>query len=183
MTIPLAPRTKSSWPLIVLAATSFVPGFGFFLGAAAVTWGLLSDRPRAKLAIVLGGSGALLQVLLIAIIGWRMRDSPEMRQVQTAGAVNDLNAIVLALDEYHTNRKRYPPTLLDLIGRPIPVRFINIYDQTAGLLQQRAYEYRPRPDGLSFDLFSVGPDGVAETEDDLRPSLSDSVLRKAGYRP
>jgi hypothetical protein len=166
-----------------LGATSFVPGFGFFLGAAAVTWGLLSNRPRARLAIALGGSGALLHLLLIAIIGWRMRDSPAMTQVQVAGAVSDLNAIVLALDDYHAKHERYPPTLLDLIGRPIPVRFINIYDQVAGFLEQRPYEYRLRPDGLSFDLFSVGRDGVPETEDDLRPSLPDSILRRAGYRP
>src|SRR6266550_4185351 len=54
-----APSAKRSWPLLVLGACAFVPGFGIFFGAAAVTWGLVSDRPRAKWGVLLGGAGAL----------------------------------------------------------------------------------------------------------------------------
>jgi hypothetical protein len=176
-------RPKRSWPLIALGTTSFIPGFGFFLGAVAVTWGLLTDRPRARVAIALGATGALLHVLAVATIAWRMRDTPVIREAQALVVTNDLNTLVLALDDYRAKHERYPPTLPDLVGRPIPVRFINIHDQSGGLLAQRLYEYRPSKDGDSFDLFALGPDGQAGTEDDLRPSLPDSVLARSGYRP
>src|SRR4051812_5282085 len=44
---------KRSWPLLLLAGCSLLPGFGLLFGAAGVSWGLVSDRPRARLAVVL----------------------------------------------------------------------------------------------------------------------------------
>src|SRR2546426_8925333 len=63
-----APSAKRSWPLLVLGACAFVPGFGIFFGAAAVTWGLVSDRPRAKWGVLLGGAGALLNLVGGAVL-------------------------------------------------------------------------------------------------------------------
>jgi hypothetical protein len=57
-------RTKRSWPLFLLAGSSFLPGFGLFFGAVAATWGLVSDRPRAMLAAGVGATGALLNLLV-----------------------------------------------------------------------------------------------------------------------
>ena len=31
-------KPKRSWPLLLLAGCSIIPGFGIFFGAAAVTW-------------------------------------------------------------------------------------------------------------------------------------------------
>ncbi len=44
------------------------------------------------------------------------------------------------------------------------------------------YDYRRSADGGSYDLFSVGADGIPGTADDLRPALPDSVLAHSGYR-
>jgi hypothetical protein len=43
------PNAKRSWPLLLLTACSLIPGFGLVFGAAGVSWGLVSDRPRARL--------------------------------------------------------------------------------------------------------------------------------------
>src|SRR5213080_2222986 len=57
-----APSNKRSWPLLVLGACAFVPGLGLGFAAAAVTWGLVSDRPRVKWGVMLGAAGALLNL-------------------------------------------------------------------------------------------------------------------------
>jgi hypothetical protein len=74
--------------------------------------------------------------------------------------------------------------LQQLVGRPIPLRLLNIYDQTAGIFVfPRVYEYHLAADGSSYDLFALGPDGKPGTADDVRPALPDSLLRGTGYGP
>jgi hypothetical protein len=183
MTIPLAAPTKRSWPLLALAVSSFVPGFGFLFGSIAVAWGLLSSRPRAKLAVAIGGFGALLQVAAGVTLAWWAQSSPTVREAQSIGAARDLRHLVADLEAFRAQTGHYPASLRQLVAKPIPIRMAPIYDQSAGLFRQRLYEYHPASDGQTFDLFSVGPDGAPGTADDIRPALPDSVLRSSGYRP
>ena len=173
---------KRAWPLVTLAATSFVPFLGIFLGSAAVTWGLVTDRPRARLAIALGASGALLQLGVGMVIGLVMRDSETMRATRSAMVATNLTELVIALDAYRADAGEYPATLQAFVGHPVPTRLINIQDHHATLFSMRPYEYHVAPDGLSFDLFSIGPDREPGTEDDVRPVLPDSLLSRTGYR-
>src|SRR6266566_875006 len=141
-----APSNKRSWPLLALGACAFLPGFGLLFAAAAVTWGLVSDRPRARWGVILGGAGALLNLVGGAVLVARFQHAP--------------------------------------VVQPIPLRLLNIYDQTAGFFVfPRVYEYHLAGDGSSYDLFALGPDGQPGTADDVRPALPDSVLRGTGYRP
>jgi hypothetical protein len=174
--------SKRSWPLLALAVLAFVPGLGVIFGSAAVSWGLVSDRPRARLAIALGAVGALVQMLGGLGLALWMRDTPMAREIQATTARADLARLVSELDAYRTEAGRYPQSLQTLIGYPIPRRLINIYDQSAGVFRQRPYTYRVAPDGRTFDLLAVGPDGVPDTPDDIRPQLADSILRRTGYR-
>jgi hypothetical protein len=183
MTISHTARPKRSWPLLTLAASAFIPAFGFISGSIAVAWGLLSSRPRAKLAVAIGGLGALLQVVAGITLAWWAQNSPTVRETQAIGVARDLKHLVSDLDAFHDETGHYPATLLELVGKPIPIRMAPIYDQSAGLFRQRLYEYRPASDGQTFDLFSIGPDGEPGTADDIRPALPDSVLRASGYRP
>jgi len=173
---------KRSWPLVALAILAFIPGLGFLFGSAAVTWGLLSDRPRARLAIGLGAAGALLQILgSIGLMLW-VQDTPSVREMQTTATRTELTRLVLELDAYRAEAGRYPPSLEAFIGYPIPRRFINIYDQSAGIFHQRPYTYRVAADGRTFNLLAVGRDGLPDTQDDIRPELADSILSRTGYR-
>ena len=180
---PESRQRESAWPLLVVAGSAFLPIIGFFLGAVAVSWGLLSDRPRARLAVGLGFAGALANLALVFIVAWSTHDSPAMRQAREETTVTDLTKVVLALEDYRREQYRYPATLRALIGQPVPTRLLGIHDLAAGLFQTRLYQYHPAPSGQSYDLFSVGLDGRPGTADDLRPALSDSLSRSTGYRP
>ena len=182
---PLPARsTKRSWPLLALGACAFVPGFGIFFGAAAVTWGLISDRPRAKWGVILGGAGALLNLVGGAVVIQRFDHTPVFERSRIEMARRDLGGMVWELERYRDRTGKYPATLQQLVGQPIPLRLLNIYDQTAGVFVfPRVYEYHLASDGSSYALFAVGPDGKPGTADDVRPALPDSVLRGTGYRP
>ena len=179
-----APSAKRSWPLLALGACAFVPGFGIFFGAAAVTWGLVSDRPRAKVGVILEGVGALLNLVGGAVLVGRFEHTPVVERSRIEMTRRDLGAVVLELERYRERTGRYPATLQQLVGQPIPLRLLNIYDQTAGIFVfPRVYEYHLAADGSSYDLFALGRDGKPGTADDVRPALPDSLLRGTGYRP
>jgi hypothetical protein len=182
MTAP-APKPKRAWPLLLLPALGFVPLFGVFLGAGALTWGLLSDRPRAKLAAILGASGALLNILGVMLLAVLYQHAPETNRAQAMLARRDLGQLVVELEHYRAQHSHYPANLQLLVGVPVPHVFVNTLDRTAGLLRLQYYQYHVAPDGDSYDLFAVGPDGIPGTADDVRPELPDSVRRHSGYRP
>lgn len=184
MTSATVSKGKASWPLVALAALAFVPGLGFIFGAVAVTWGLVSDRPRARLAIGLGAAGAFLNLIGAIVFSFALKDNPIMRQARDAATQQDLVKVVFALERYRGSRARYPSDLQELVGRPVPTTLLNIYDQSAGLgVIPRLYQYERSADSSSYDLFAVGSDGRSRTADDLRPAIPDSLLSQTGYHP
>jgi hypothetical protein len=178
------PGKKRAWPLLLLAGLSFVPGLGLFFGAAAVTWALISDRPRAKLSVVIAGTGTLLNLVVPLLFMLTMQHGEPFTRAEAEQTRRDLAKLVVELEHYHDRTGRYPPSLQVLVGIPVPTRLINIYDHTPGLFgMPRVYEYHPSAEGSDYDLFSAGPDGVPHTADDIRPELTDSLRQRAGYRP
>lgn len=170
--------------MLALGACSFIPAFGLLFAAAAVTWGLVSKRPLARWGVILGGTGALLNFVGGALLVARFQHAPEVERSRIEMTRRDLGTLALELERYRDRTGRYPATLPQLVGQPIPLRLLNIYDQTAGLFVfPRIYAYHLAGDGSSYDLFALGPDGQPGTADDVRPALPDSALRGTGYRP
>jgi hypothetical protein len=146
-----------------VAGLAFVPVLGLFFGAGAVTWALISDRPRAKLSLVIAATGALLNVAVPMFVVLTMQHGEAFARVEAQQTREDLTKLVFALQDYRGRAGRY---------------------HAPGLLRvPRFYEYHLSADGESYDLFSVGPDGVPHTADDIRPDLPDSLRGRAGYRP
>ena len=173
---------RGSWPLLILALAAFIPGLGFVCGAIAVLWGLLSDRPRARLAAGLGATGALLQLAIgLGLVLW-LQNSSTMQQAKINRAANDLPRLVDELGAYKAEAGTYPPTLSALEAFRSPGNSLSSRDPTAGLFRPQPYIYRPSTTTNTFDLFAVGPDGRADTPDDIRPELPDSVRAITGYR-
>ena len=176
--------TKRSWPLLALAAGAFIPVLGLFLAAAAVTWGLLSSRPRALLAAVIGGAGGLLNLAGGVLYVWQVQGDPVYTATTAAISGRDLARLVGALEEYRSTNGRYPGELAVFTRLPLSLKLVNVNDNSIGAFKMpRVYQYQPAPDGRSYTLFAVGPDGKPGTGDDVFPTLPDSVARRSGYRP
>ena len=184
MTAPTPRPTKSSWPLVTLAALSFLPGLGILFAAVALSWALLSDRPRARLAGFLAAGGAILQIGGLLLYTFTHTNSREMVAVDQQAAQVEVNRIALELEKYHASHGEYPGSLELLIGYPIPHMLVNIRDVHHGFAPMAPdYLYKVSADGKSYDLSGRGADNQPGTEDDIRPVLSDSLREHSGYRP
>jgi hypothetical protein len=177
------PHPKRSWPLFVLAGGGFIPALGLFLGAAALTWGLVSSRPRAMLAAVIGGAGALLNLAGGMLMVWRMERTPAFAAASSASASRDLAQLVGALEDYRTANGRYPARLEVFAELPLALKLVNIKDNSSGVFRiPHNYQYRLAADGRTYALSAMGGDGKPGTDDDIFPALPDSVARRSGYR-
>lgn len=181
MTAPRSP--KRSWPLFTLAASGFIPAAGLFLGAAALTWGLVSSRPRAMLAATIGGAGALLNLAGGVAMVWRMERTPRFAEARAFTTGRDLSRLVGALENYRSANGRYPRRLEVFGELPLSLKLVNIHDNSSSVFGvPHTYQYRVAPDGRTYALFGVGTDGKPGTADDVFPSLPDSIARRSGYR-
>lgn len=176
-------RAKRAWPLFLLAGASFIPAFGVFFGAAAVTWALVSDRPRALVAAGLGATGALLNILASGLLVWRLGSNPVYAASRAIRARRDITKLVVALETYRREQGQYPARLDAFTQLPYSLRLVNIQDFSAGVFSRpRVYHYDLAPDGRSYTLFAVGADGRPGTADDVFPDVPGSLTGRSGYR-
>ena len=175
---------KPSRPLLVLGLLSFVPGVGVLFGFVACCWGLLSNRPRAMRAAMLGAAGMLLNFVgCFALSFWAVQRQHLPGGLRGQMAQVELVELVDQLEHYHADHRSYPLTLRELPHGPFGVPAVNIYDRSFGLFNRtRLYQYRPAADGQHYSLFSVGADGRADTPDDIYPRLPDSMAAHAGLQ-
>ncbi|HVH66450.1 MAG TPA: hypothetical protein VM716_01135 [Gemmatimonadales bacterium] len=189
MTAPHASKEKPGWPLLVVACCSVIPVLGILFAAAAIPWGLVSRRPRARLAAAIGAAGFFVNFAGGFLLVLKSVRDPTVATALASGqartARQDLAKLIAAIDDYHARTGQYPPNLLVLVGPAVPLRFLNISDQTSGIFSfpPRLYQYTVASDQQSYDVFAVGPDGLPRTADDIRAELPDSIRRHSGYRP
>jgi Type II secretion system (T2SS), protein G len=171
---------KRSWPLLLLAAGAFLPGFGIFFAAAALTWGLLSDRPRALLAAILGGIGGALNLVGSVLLLWHMQDDPAYAAASAASARQDLVKLVRALEDHRATFGHYPADLAVFTQLPLSLKFVNVRDLSGGAFgKPRLYQYKRAPDDRTYDVYGAGMDGKGGTEDDVQPTVGGVP----GHRP
>lgn len=163
--VPAAPAAppRASWPLLTVAGLAFIPFVGLVFGAIAVTWGLLSKRPRKKLAIILGAVGAALTIVESAAVVYVATSDPAFAEARIEMARTELVVITGALENHKARHGAYPRQLADLARDN---RFLSVIDRSAKLLSTQPYQYEVLPDG-GYRLFAVGPDGQPNTMDDI----------------
>ena len=146
----------------VLAGTSFIPMLGLITGLGAIILGVVTRR---WLAAVLGVAGMLFSVVLYGSLfyfGFVANYGPyhELKKKLTVQLLDSTQGEILI---FHTQQGRLPTTLTEL-RQSAPLGRAMTDDPW-----MRPFIYHPRPDG-TFELLSVGPDGVPDTDDDIWPS-------------
>jgi hypothetical protein len=175
---------KRSWPLLLVAAGAFLPGVGLVFAAAALTWGLISDRPKALWAAGFAAFGGLLNLAAAAVLLWRLQGNAEFTAGLRRAVQADLVTVVRALEDYRARWQEYPARLSLLNQGALALGAVNLNDLSMGFpALPGEYRYTRSPDGRSYDLFGIGPDRTPGTADDVRPALPDTLARRSGYRP
>lgn len=146
----------------VLAGTSFIPLLGVLTGLGAIVLGVVTRRWWAA---VLGVAGILFSVVLyggLFYFGFVANYGPyyELKKQLAAQLLDSTQGEILI---FYTQQRRLPATLNEL-RQSAPMGRAMVDDPW-----MRPFIYRPEPDG-TFELRSVGPDGVVDTPDDVWPS-------------
>jgi hypothetical protein len=175
---------RRAWPLFLLAAGAFLPGFGLVFAAVALAWGLLSDHQRALWAAGFAALGGMLNMAAAVVVLWRLHGTASFDAALRTSVEQDLVKVVGALEGYRAEWHEYPRDLSLLGQGALSLGEVNLTDRSSGLFTARHnYQYVRSPDGQTYDVFGVGRDRRAGTSDDVRPVLPDSVARRSGYRP
>lgn len=168
------PKSGLAIASIILGLISFIPLLGVLLGVLAIILGAIallniknSGVGGKKLAIggiILGILGILFTVILYGSIIYFFRtkqDGPLSRQ-KIEGTQKMLVQDAAYLELYKKKFEKYPTSLEELFQAGYQVIGADFY-------QQRTY-YKVSNDGQSYELRSLGADGVYGTSDDILPT-------------
>jgi len=177
-----------------LAISSLVLGIlsctilGFVAGIPAIICGH-SARKKARIAphsygggglavagLVLGYVGTVVSAIFVFVIvvsaTYSVRTSADRARMMRVQA--DLQAISTQLSVYDSFTGTYPTTeqgLRALVAQPttapLPPRWYQLFREVPKDPWGHDYVYKS-PAGITYDLFSAGPDGVPDTTDDIR---------------
>lgn len=166
--------STSPWPtvIVVLGVLSFIPGFGLFIGPMTIVLGLVlapgknhktgTGRGRLKTGIILACTGVLLNIAVYGALfyfGFVAKTGPfvKIKKVNTSLTLAQLMGF---LEVYKKEHGQYPADLRDIAREG---NFVHTRDMFNNVVM-----YRLSDDGSTYDLFSPGPDGIADTGDDIR---------------
>jgi general secretion pathway protein G len=182
------PRTSAAaiWSLVLGILSCIL--LGFLAGIPAIICGHIARR-KARLSphsygggglavagLVLGYVGTVVSALLLTILFlsavYNVRASTY--QACLSRTQVDLLMISTQLNLYESLSGKYPTTeqgLRALVERPttgpVPDRWYQLFRELPKDPWGHTYFYRC-PAGITYDLFSAGPDGVPDTADDIR---------------
>jgi len=136
-----------------------------------------SSRTRWRGGFTLIEVLLVLAILVIIASLAVMAYGPARRKAKNDAALSQMGAFASAIDLYNLTVDQYPPDLQSLRVPPTdladPTKWDGPYLAKDVPLDPWGYEYQyvvggnRNPD--SYDLWSVGPDGVNNTDDDVWP--------------
>jgi hypothetical protein len=153
--------------LIILSAFSFIPLIGVFFGGLSILISIFNFK-RFKLLFFLGCSGILLTIILyssVYYIGVKQRGGvADYSRVEMDGYL--LKYLKESLIKYKSMYGNYPSNLNELKKSGIQIKDPILYF-IKGYKGDSLFYYQVKAD--TFQLFSVGIDGLPFTKDDVYP--------------
>ncbi|HPF39931.1 MAG TPA: type II secretion system major pseudopilin GspG [Phycisphaerae bacterium] len=125
-----------------------------------------------EILLVVGLLALLAAFAIPALVG----QSEEAKKKMVVGVIGPNGGITQAIDLYKSNTGQYPEDLKDLMEKPsdddVAEKWIGPYLKDEQMLQDpwgHTYVYRYPGDHRedSFDLYSLGPDGIDGNDDDI----------------
>jgi hypothetical protein len=158
----------------ILGLLSFIPLVGVVLGITAIVLGLVGKRfatregghrpSLSKAGIILGLCGIAFTILLYGSLyywGFKASTGP-FASLRPKASQQFLTQDAGQLELYKLRYGRYPDSLHALSSAGFSVIFGDHY--------LRPFYYKVANDSESYDLRSLGPDGVYGTADDIFPA-------------
>lgn len=170
-------------PAYVVAGLSFIPLLGFFIGIAAVIWGLVTPKRGGKLLAAIGAGGMAFTVAVyggLFYFGFVQRGGI-YDHLRLQLAQSQLNRLVPVIEFYKVGSGSYPESLEQLAALQPKDSMIFVYDPSdKNFGATPRYFFYQRVDADHYYLRSVGPDGLPFTADDIVPQVDPKFAGKTG---
>jgi len=163
------PEDKSKPPLAVylVGILGFIPLIGAIVGVVLIVLGIAAYRSW-KL-IVIGAAGIIWSVLVYGSL-FIFTQSKTMGKLMVPSARESLSNLAKEIEFYKYENGIYPDSLQQLERGH---HLVFIWDPTQPTFKKPIY-FQYKNLGDHYILFSVGPDGIAHTSDDIFPVIPDT---------
>ncbi len=160
------------WGLLCL-----VPNFGAICGIILIIRGLTEFKDRKLVLIGIGGLA--VTVIFITTFKYEVEHATVFTDLRTKQAQGGMNSIVKQIEFYKMQNGSYPDSLQQINKEDM---LMSINDPFLGFKDRklRSYTYNYQNLGNKYTLFSVGPDGLPNTKDDIYPNLKINDASKCG---
>lgn len=169
----------------IFACMSFIPLIGIIFGVISIVVGFITRRRKGIRLVIIGSLGILTTIIIYVSLfyfGFVQRGGiyDEMRVQMTE---QQLPNVVKSIEFYKIQYGEYPESLSELLEKSNDDLLI-IYDTANTNLTSVNIEfyYELSNDGEYYYLFSSGADGIAFTDDDIFPNLSEDEIKNIGYQ-
>ncbi len=163
-------KLYSWWPSL------FIPGVGAIAGYIFIVRGL--SEFKDKKLVLLGCGGIVVTVIFFSTVGHFERDKKNDAHRYDRMVYSALNSTVKELEFYHEQNGRYPDNLQMLKPGYRLSAFVDDYSYNKETHYNDIFHYQNL--GNKYTLFSVGPDSLANTKDDIYPNLKINDTSKCG---
>jgi hypothetical protein len=175
-------KPRGSLPYVISGA-SFIPLIGVVFGLIAIVWGIAR---RIWQLMVLGACGILFTIVIYSALFYfgLFHRGGIFDELRSQLAVTMLNDCVKEVEFYKLTHGHYPASLSELDSRD-KAQLPKCFDPTIidfNPKRDRHFFYQLDPSGSFYFLFSVGPDGVPFTADDIFPTIRADERAKTGLR-
>ena len=159
------------WGLLCL-----VPNFGAICGIVLIIRGLTEFRDRKLVLIGIGGFA--VTALFITTFKYEIEHGDMFKNAHMMQAQTEMNTIVKQIEFYRMQNGTYPDSLQQVNKQEM---MTSIYDPFVFDGEKRKIRtFRFQNLGNKYTLFSVGPNGLPNTMDDVYPNLKINDASKCG---
>jgi len=183
-TSPEIPKQSLGCLPYAIGGASFIPLLGVPLGLVAIIWGVMTKKKGRRALIFLGACGILFTILAYGSLfyfGFIQRGG-FYDGLRTQLAQTTLQGVVKEIEFFKLQQGEYPARLEQLLPNTTN-SIMSIYDPTQvhfGSTNRPVFFYELQPDRQHYYLFSVGPDQIPFTADDIMPQFSSQQMKKMG---
>jgi hypothetical protein len=185
-------REKISRLVYIPAIASLIPFIGIPFSISAFLWGISDWKIGGKRPAILASIGFVISVLVLGYFSWAInwfQKSPYLIETKTNYARVGFAHVIRYLEYYKLGHGQYPDTLIEL--REKDNTYFNQKDFTDPFSYEwitnvgnmgQPYYYVVSKDRKHYNLFSIGPDHKAHTQDDIFPEVLEEYKSVIGLQ-
>jgi Type II secretion system (T2SS), protein G len=171
---PSAPLTFK--PVYLIGLLCFIPLIGAIVGLVLIILGV--SHYKDKVFVIIGALGILFTVAIYSSLFYYTKNSNSFDSAFTQMEQMQINDLVKSIEFYKLQNGTYPDSLKQIQTQN---SMTSIDDPALEFKNKKPTGYKYQRKGNKYLLFSVGKDGLENTQDDIYPTIYNADTTKLGF--